>query len=102
MQVADAVYVRLAMAELSERRVHPATCGTYLIEKLRSGDCQSELEELLGLRSRNTKQFAVFWPDGPTLTNSLPDSGDGSPVPHLDAWRIARLIQVRVTDLLFF
>lgn len=103
-QIADAAYLRLAMLELSQRRWHPgdvpASNGTALMEKIRSGEGQSELEEILAIRSRNTKRFAVFQADGPLLTDSLP--GTTEPSPHLDAWSIAQRIQVRMSGVLFY
>jgi hypothetical protein len=101
-QVADAIYVRLAIVELRDMRWHLATCGTTLTSRLRSGDCQSEVEELLGVQTRNTQPFAIFPPTGPLMVNSLPGNfaADSTAV-HLSMERIAEQISARVPGPLF-
>src|SRR2546425_12417545 len=98
MEFADAVYSRLAMDELRQRRWHPVTCGTELFAKLRSGEGEAELEEMLAIRSGNTKRYVVFTPEGPILTNSQPSASS----PHLDADHIGKQIQIRIPSLLFY
>jgi hypothetical protein len=100
--VADSIYVRMAIDELRDMRWHLATCGTTLTSRLRSGDCQSEIEELLGVETRNSKPFAVFPPTGAMLLDMLPDaSAVEFGAVCLSMGRIAEQIRARVPDPLF-
>lgn len=100
--VADAIYVRMAIDELRDMRWHSATCGTTLTHRLRSGDCQSEIEEMLGVETRNSKPFAVFSSTGPLLLNRLPDpSGTEYSAACISMGRIAERIRTQIPGPLF-
>jgi hypothetical protein len=101
-ELADAIYLRLAMRELGDNRWHSVTSGTTLLQRLRSGDCQAEIEDMLALRIRQPRRFMLFGAEGPVLAHALPESsGPEAAVAHLDAWRIAEQIKVRTVGLLF-
>lgn len=102
-EIADAIYVRLAMLELSGNRWHSVTSQNTLRQKLRTGDCQSEIAEMLALGTRQPRRFMFFGPDGPRLAHALPEnSGSEVGAAHLDAWRIAEQLQVRTVGMLFY
>jgi hypothetical protein len=105
-QMADAAYVELARMELKKRSWDPRHASSHLIselaQKMYSDEGLIELQDRLGVGSRNAERYTIFTPEGVVFAGSPPEpDANGRTEPFVDVWKISQHIHNKVDTVLF-